>query len=819
MLRMVKPRAGVVSVILVNFNGGDDTVAAIAAVRGIDWPTERLEVVVVDNGSAGDDVARIREAQADVVVAAGENLGFAAGCNRGAAAASGEYLAFLNNDARPDSSWISAAVAALDADAAIGAVASRVLDESGESIDFIDAGLTWFGKGYKPFVGETAGTLGAVEKDVLFGTGAAMFVRGTVFAQLGGFDERFFMFYEDVDLGWRLNLIGSRFRYVPASIAFHRHHGSAGRYASYKEDYLLERNALFMLYKNLEQSRLDEVLAPAIALTVRRGIDAGRLDSAELDYRRAIDDDAVTEQVSRSALASFFAIDQFVEQLPGLVRDREAVQRARKVPDRAIWSLFGRIDVVPADRPGYRDGYENVLAAFPGVARNGGTKVLVVTGDPIGPRLAGPAIRSIAMARQIGRRHEVMLVTTSILEEVDLPFPVHRVRPGADRDFSRLERWADVIVFQGHAMGHFESLRSSRKILVADVYDPMHLEQLEQGRDLPPETWDLHVSDAVAVLNEQLRRADFVLCASERQRLFYLGQLAALGRINPATYADDPELRGLLAVVPFGLSEQPPRHERSVLRGVVEGIGDGDRIAIWSGGLYNWFDPETLVRAVAQLARTRPTVKLYFQGSRNPNPDVPEMAIVGSVRRLADELGVLGSSVFFNDSWVEYDDRQNYLLEADAGVSTHFDHLETTFSFRTRILDYLWAGLPMVVTDGDGFAELVRDEGLGLVVPERDPERLAEALDAVLFDDARIEQWRAAVARVREEFLWSRTLQPLLAFVDRPRRAADAGAVATTALRARPVRGVRRDAGLVLHHLRNGGVRVVATKVLRRLSR
>jgi len=61
-------------------------------------------------------------------------------------------------------------------------------------------------------------------KDVLFATGAAMVIRAEVYREVGGFDERFFMFYEDVDLGWRLNLLGYEVRYEPRSIAYHRHH-------------------------------------------------------------------------------------------------------------------------------------------------------------------------------------------------------------------------------------------------------------------------------------------------------------------------------------------------------------------------------------------------------------------------------------------------------------------------------------------------------------------------------------------------------------------------------------------------------------------
>src|SRR5690606_8326421 len=98
----------------------------------------------------------------------------------------------------------------------------------------------------------------------------------------------------------------------------------------------------------------------------------------------------------------------------------------------------------------------------------------------------------------------------------------------------------------------------------------------------------------------------------------------------------------------------------------------------------------------------------------------------------ARSVGALNASVFFNEDWVPYEERANFLLDANAGVSTHHAHVETEFSFRTRILDYLWAGLPMVVTQGDTFADLVEAEGLGVAVPAGDQAALERGLEQVL---------------------------------------------------------------------------------------
>jgi glycosyltransferase involved in cell wall biosynthesis len=449
------------------------------------------------------------------------------------------------------------------------------------------------------------------------------------------------------------------------------------------------------------------------------------------------------------------------------------------------------------------------------------TRVLIITGDPIGAKMAGPAIRSWNMASLLAAIHEVTLVTTTLLEPVEAPFAVRRVQPGENSEFAELERWADVIVFQGHAMDQFEALRTTRKIVVVDIYDPLHLEMLEQGRELPFATWELRVATATRVLNQQLAYGDFFLCSSERQRAFYLGQLAALGRVNPKNYAQDPHLRGLIDVAPFGMSSTPPQHARPALRGVIPGIGKSDKILIWGGGVYNWFDPKSLIRAVAELATRHSDVRLYFLGTKHPG--VEQMGIVKESLDLAKELGVLNSAVFFNEDWVDYSDRQNYLVEADAGVSTHFSHVETTFSFRTRILDYLWAGLPMVVTDGDSFAELVERHGLGVVVPPEDTQALANGLELVLYDDKFSAKAAERVREISGDFTWERTLAPLVAFVENPRHAADysgsrTGAMLTVDSAARPY-GFRHDLAMAFHHLKNSGVRATAAKVVRRLRR
>jgi glycosyltransferase involved in cell wall biosynthesis len=226
-------------------------------------------------------------------------------------------------------------------------------------------------------------------------------------------------------------------------------------------------------------------------------------------------------------------------------------------------------------------------------------------------------------------------------------------------------------------------------------------------------------------------------------------------------------------VAPFGISEQPPVQTRHGIKGTVPGIAETDTVILWGGGIYNWFDPLTLIRAVHKLSGTHPDLRLFFLGVKHPNPNVPEMEVSLQSRELAIELGLLDRIVFFNSGWVPYEERANYLLDADLGVSTHFEHLETAFSFRTRILDYLWASLPIVSTDGDTFADIIRLNDLGIVVPPEDVEELARAVETVLYEPGVRSRTSANVAAFAEQMRWSRVLQPLVAFCSSPRIAAD----------------------------------------------
>ena len=463
------------------------------------------------------------------------------------------------------------------------------------------------------------------------------------------------------------------------------------------------------------------------------------------------------------------------------------------------------------------------VAAFETPAR----RIVVATADVLAPRMAGPAIRALHFAEALaGDGHTVTLVTTATCTLAADSFDVRAVDA---RGVADLLAVSDVWIVQGSVLQEFPAIGASDVVVVADLYDPYHLENLENSRGRSPRDRQAMVHNATAVLNRVMQRGDAFLVASGKQRDFWLGALASLGRVNPLTYDADPDLAHLVREVPFGISPVPPTRGEPALRGVTPGIGADDVVLLWGGGLYNWFDPETLVRAVDVVRRTRDDVRLVFLGAGHPNPLMPTQATAVRTRELADGLGLTDRHVFFNSGWVPYDERGRWFAEADIGVSTHLDHVETAFSFRTRLLDYLWAGLPIVATDGDVFAPAIVDEGLGAVVPAGDVDALAAALLHLIQDDDARTAAGAAAARYGERFRWATALAPLVQLCRTVQRAPDlldADARAGIADPFTTVRaplpgppGWRGEVALARQYLRRGGYGLLARRVVTRAGK
>ncbi len=400
-------------------------------------------------------------------------------------------------------------------------------------------------------------------------------------------------------------------------------------------------------------------------------------------------------------------------------------------------------------------------------------RVLVVTFDVVGPMMAGPGIRAWEFARVLGTHFPTTLAAPTPVPDTAPGFTLASVPVGAGamERIGELIETHDIVIAQMLPVDVLTPHVWHDKYLMVDLYCPWMIENLEhyraEGRETSDADWLAHDLDMVRRLTAF---GDYFFCAGERQRAFWLGTLTLQGRLNEAMYARDADGRALIDVVPFGVPEASPTKSANVLKGVIPGIGENDFVALWGGGLWNWLDPLTLVRATALLRDRGYPIRAFFPGTKRPQAttlDVTHPSMVAITRALSDELGLTDTHVFFGD-WVPYKDWYNYLMEADAGLSLHMPTLETRFAFRTRVLDYLRAGLVPVVNDGDTIADLLKEHDAGVVTPIGDAPALADALAALM--DAPDERARLATRAhtLAATYTWERVAAPLVAFCEHP---------------------------------------------------
>ena len=312
-------------------------------------------------------------------------------------------------------------------------------------------------------------------------------------------------------------------------------------------------------------------------------------------------------------------------------------------------------------------------------------------------------------------------------------------------------------------ISHWARRAGSR--LIVDLYDPEPLELLAHRANdggagarhasldrLLVGVWAQLTADRV--LNS-LANGHAFICASEKQRDLWIGAMLAEGLLRQRTYAQDPTLRSVIDVVPFGVPAEAAPTVTGAIRRALPEVGTDD-VVLWNGGIWNWLDPVTAVRAVARLAGAGRRVRLVFMGASD---DVNGRAATLAARRAATDLGVDGL-VLFNDVWVPYNDRGGWLADAAVAISSHHDHLETRYAFRTRLLDCFWSGLPIVCTAGDHLASLVEINGLGATAPAGDEVGLARALEQVL--DRGRAYYAPQLATAAAEHRWERVAEPLV---------------------------------------------------------
>ncbi len=433
-------------------------------------------------------------------------------------------------------------------------------------------------------------------------------------------------------------------------------------------------------------------------------------------------------------------------------------------------------------------------------------RILVLSKAGVGTMMSSPGIRALNIARVLARALPDAEIVLGVPGGSDLtPDAPFRVEAYTARSLPRLTLGFDIVISQGFPPTILPAFFGRR--FVMDFFTNFMIEGLEYRKEhVTPGVRQAWLDTQRAYLNLQLTMADFVICANERQRDAWLGMMSSLGLVTGAVYDRDNTLESLVDVAAYGIRpEQPstsgfsegqsdlggvqgeltppasapagseassPTSQSAapgghVLKGVFPGVGPHDTVILWNGGILKWYDPVTLIRAVARIVPRRPDVKLLFLGTKYPVSGFDPGETINEAVAVSRALGLLDTHVLFNEGWLPYDASGRFMVEADIGVSTYYDNLETHFSYRTRLIDFLWARTPVICTAGDVIAEMVEQRGLGVVVPERDVDALETALIRLLEDRVFYQACKNNLGAIQDELRWERTLAPLIEFCRR----------------------------------------------------
>ncbi|GMR11326.1 MAG: glycosyltransferase [Anaerolineae bacterium] len=750
---------------------GDLVSAVIVAHNGKGWLEEcipsllaqthsPLEVIVVDNGSSDDTMQWLRRDYPQVnALRLAKTQSLAAAINQGISNAEGVYILLLNQDVRLEPDALAHMLDAAKASVTCAAVAAKLklwwapsfLNGLGNRVD----STSW---GSDVGIGHLDLGQFASMREVPSACFAAALIVRSAWEEVGPVDEGFPMYYEDSEWCYRARLLGYSIAAAPHAVVYHAFGGREGG-----DDKGLTPFKL----RNVAYGRLRF----AVKLLQPRFAARFLWNYLNEDVRNLIV--AVAKRDLGIGRAYVHAWLKLIRDLPDIIPQRRGLQARRVRPETEVYELQNQLPGRRLWRSYPELTWSRVQSEYLSLILSQRTSAmpefavserrphfLIVSNDVVDTKMAGPGVRYLEMARAL---KEELEVTLAIPSATSLQLPgLRMVQYWEDRPESLklLVENADIALISGYMVEKFPFLEETKRRLVVDLYDPFFLENLHYYATEPTDTQDNLNRHAVEVTNRLAMLGDYFICGSERQRDFWLGVLGANRRINPSTFGDDASLRSLIDVVGIGFPKREPKRT-PFLRGIHPAFTDKTPIVLWGGGIWNWLDPLTLVEAWPKVLEQYSQARLVFLGTRHPNPSVPEHEMAAKTVALAEEISEKDETVFFYE-WLPYEERESLLTEANVGVTLHPVHIETRFSIRTRVMDYFWARLPVLITSGDVVSEWVSEYAVGKVVPPHDTSAVAEALCEML--ESPLASSEPGFDALRETFNWQRVVRPLLEY-------------------------------------------------------
>lgn len=528
-----------VSIVIVNLNGKHLLRDCFKSIKHLDYPSDKLEVVVVDNGSTDGSVEFLRKNYKSVKIVSNlKNEGFAKPSNDGARAANGEYVAFLNNDMRVEKDWLIELVNSIEEQKAQCA-ASLILSWNGDMLDFAGGSVNFYGLGYQydfhvP-VSEIDMRLDK-DKEILFACGGAMLVDRKLFLDAGGFDEDYFAYFEDVDFGWRFTLLGNKTVLSVKSRVRHKHNGTSSRIAKERIRKLCERNNLYTIFKNYGDDIFNRVMLPAILLNLHETYKMGEIDAENYDIRSGTGFDDTPVRINHMAALKLTALDDLAKNAPKMWKKRQEIQSRRKIKDEDILRFItDPFMVMPKDTADFINNEYDFIKAFKldeAFKTEFKTKVLFITGDEA---LCGKYTKMAKLLSESGFEVKICCPKNSDTGEIKS----FAFESCDSEELLEAAKAVQIVVADANICD--ENNRGTEK-----------LAQATAGKytiaDISNITDNDRADADFSRLDNLLKLGDFIICKDESQKEKYASMLIAVQKINPKAYSFNKTASGIFGI-------------------------------------------------------------------------------------------------------------------------------------------------------------------------------------------------------------------------------------------------------------------------------
>lgn len=341
-------------------------------------------------------------------------------------------------------------------------------------------------------------------------------------------------------------------------------------------------------------------------------------------------------------------------------------------------------------------------------------------------------------------------INNSFPQESQVNEGVHLVNWGLDDDFKRLINSFDSVIIS-YCMGDpsvFVADNIDDNVqLILDVYVPIYVEVSARESKNVEQEYKNYFAD-LKHHNHVLKRGDYFLCASQTQKIFYTGVLASMGVINPRSYR-----QARLLIAPFGIHNTPAVSHENPYKPL--GIDSRkDKTVLWFGGMYPWFRVDEFLSAVLALATEDPTYKFVIVGSKNPfnpNPDFSKQHSIAHA--FAKKNNLLDKSVFFVD-WVDFDKRIDWYAHADFVISINQPGEENMFSWRTRVMDYVWGEVVTLTNGGDPLSEELLAEKASIKLPDLSAGSITNAVKSLYANPNNLRLTKESLIKLKPCYYW-----------------------------------------------------------------